>query len=159
MPHAACSAIKRPAGAVVAAAVAVMAAAAVAAAVACGLVPTAAGASLFRSAPHASATISAPTLSPPSNPGIVLAGCTALSPNIQVTWSVTPSTWADGYQVGQSLLSGGPYTWTAVAGRATTSFVSSGLLSATTYYFVVRATKAGWTSVSTAEVNLLTGVC
>jgi len=133
-------------------------AAACAVVVAAVLAPAAAGAS-FTNTPHASATISAPVLSPPSNPNVVLAGCTGLSPNLQVTWTATPSTWADGYQVGKSLVSGGPYTWTSVAGQATTSYTSTGLTAATTYYYVVRATKAGWTSPATAQVFLLTGVC
>lgn len=113
----------------------------------------------FAQAPAASSNFAAAVLAPPTSPAAAVWTCTLLQPSIRVTWTATASTWADGYEVGRSLFSGGPYTYTAVAGQATTAYVDPGLTALTSYYYVVRATKAGWRSPLTAEVMVTTGTC
>lgn len=114
----------------------------------------------FIESADATTAFSSDTLAPPSNPTVANAGCVLLKPSAQVSWTATPSTWADGYDVGRSLTAGGPYTSVAtVSGQSTTSYTDEGLSMATKYYYVVRATKAGWRSQPTSEVSLTTGVC
>jgi len=59
-----------------------------------------------------------------------------------VGWSV------GGYNVGQSTVSGGPYTYTSVG--AVTSSTRTGLSNGTTYYFVVRVEDAFGNSIATS---------
>lgn len=105
----------------------------------------------------ASATLSTDTLQPPTNPSTSAGPCTlGVAASITVRWSATPSTWADGYQVKASLVSGGPYSVVGTVGPATTSYTVSGLSFATTYYYVVVATKAQWRSAPTTQVSRTT---
>jgi len=109
---------------------------------------------------EAESTFSSDTLEPPTNPATSTAGCLLTRPQIRVSWTATASEWADGYEVGKSLFSGGPYTFVStVSGQATTSYVDGGLNPLTTYYYVVRATKAGWRSTPTSQVSFTTGIC
>ena len=100
----------------------------------------------FLQGASAAGTLSAATLSPPSNlsSGLCLVG------TVTLTWSATPSAWADGYELRWGTVSGGPYT-TGSTTTALTSAVVSGLGLFQTYYFVVRAYDGGWRSVDTAQ--------
>lgn len=106
----------------------------------------------------ASATLSTDTLQPPTNPAASHGPCTlGLVASITVTWTATASMWADGYEVLGSLVAGGPYTLVGTAGGAsTTSHTVTGLGFATTYHYVVVATKGAWRSAPTAEVSRTT---
>lgn len=105
-----------------------------------------------------SATVSTDTLQPPTNLAAGHGPCTAaVMASITLTWTATASTWADGYEVRASLLSGGPYTAIGtVGGRSTTTFTATGLSFATTYHYVVQATKGNWRSAPTAQVSRTT---
>lgn len=106
----------------------------------------------------ASASYSTATLAPAANPSATAGTCVlAVGDATTLTWTATPSTWADGYEIARSLLSGGPYTVIAtVSGRTTVSYTDSGLLFSTTYHYVVRATKGAWRSVDTAQSSRTT---
>lgn len=105
----------------------------------------------------ASATLSTDTLQPPTNPSTSNGPCTVgVAASVTVSWSPTPSTWADGYQVKASLVSGGPYTVVGTVGRTTTSYTVTGLAFATTYHYVVVATKGQWRSANTTQVSRTT---
>lgn len=103
-------------------------------------------------------TLSTDTLQPPTNPAAAHGPCTTgLSTSITVSWTATPSTWADGYEVLGSLVSGGPYVpMGTVSGVNTTSYTVGDLAFLTTYHFVVKATKGNWRSIATAQVSRTT---
>lgn len=94
----------------------------------------------------ATSTFSTDTLMPPSglNAGLCLLGSVTLS------WTATPSSWADGYEVRWGTTSGGPYT----AGSSTSVLPTktiTGLSLLTTHYFVVRAYDGNWRSAFTSQ--------
>jgi triphosphoribosyl-dephospho-CoA synthetase len=74
-----------------------------------------------------------------------------------VSWSATPSTWAGGYEILRSLVSGGPYTSVGtVNGATTTTYNDNTALFSTLYRYVVRATKASWRSPNSNEAAITT---
>lgn len=78
-------------------------------------------------------TVSAGTLEPPTG----TAACVQLLPTrVRVTWTATPSSFADGYEVLRSTTDGGPYASVGtVGGQATTTFTDTTATSLTTYYY------------------------
>ena len=107
---------------------------------------------------NAAHTLSTNTLLPPTNPAATHGPCTAgVSTSITVSWTATPSTWADGYEILGSLVSGGPYVAVGtVTGVNPTSYTATGLAFLTTYHYVVKATKGNWRSVATTQVSRTT---
>lgn len=103
-------------------------------------------------------TLATDTLQPPTNPATAHGPCTnGVSASVTVSWTATPSTWADGYEVLGSLVTGGPYTPVGtVSGVNTTSFTVSNLAFLTTYHYVVKATKGNWRSAATGQVSRTT---
>jgi hypothetical protein len=103
-------------------------------------------------------SVSTGTLQPPTDPAATHGPCTTgVTASITVSWTATTSTWADGYEVLGSLVSGGPYTTVGtVSGVNTTSFTVTGLAFATTYHYVVQATKGNWRSAATGQVSRTT---
>lgn len=94
----------------------------------------------------ATTTLSTDTLAPPTN----LTGGLCLLGAVTLSWTATPSSWADGYELRWGTASGGPYT----AGSSTTVLATktvTGLSLLTTYYFVVRAYDGSWRSIETAQ--------
>ena len=93
----------------------------------------------------ATSTLSTDTLAPPSNltAGLCLVGAVTLS------WTATPSTWADGYELRWGTTSGGPYPNSTTI--LTTTKLVTGLSLLTTHYFVVRAYDGGWRSSFTVQ--------
>jgi len=86
------------------------------------------------------------------------ASCNGLgTAKVSLSWTATPSGFADGYDVMRSLVNGGPYSEVAhVDGRTTTTYVNTGLLTNTTYYYVVVATAGGWTSADSNQASATT---
>lgn len=112
----------------------------------------------FADGDSASQSISTDALSPPTSPDTAHGPCTTgVTASIVVSWTATPSTWADGYEILGSLVSGGPYTTVGtVSGVSTTSYTVTGLAFATTYHYVVKATKGNWRSAPTSQVSRTT---
>lgn len=106
----------------------------------------------------AAASYSSAVLAAPTGPSTSAGTCVlVIGDAINVTWTPTASTWADGYQIARSLVSGGPYTVVAtVTGQGTSTYLDSALLFSTTYHYVVRATKGQWRSVDSAQVSRTT---
>lgn len=101
-------------------------------------------------------SLSTSSLVAPTGPGTALGTCSVLGggDTIIVSWTMTTSTWADGYEILRSLTSGGPYTPVGTAaGQATQSFADSALALSTTFHYVVEATRGNWRSAQTAEVS------
>lgn len=110
----------------------------------------------FSSSTSASTPVDTALLSPPTSPSAA-DGCTTLISLrvwIDLGWTPTASTWADGYQVARSTTSGGPYTVIAtLPGSGTSSYRDDGLALSTTYHYVIRSTKHSWTSSPTTQVS------
>jgi len=83
--------------------------------------------------------------------------CTTLLINKPVlTWTATPDTYATGYEVLRSTTSGSGYALVGtVSGRTTTTFTDTTVAPLTTYFYVVRAAFASWTSVNSNEVQAM----
>lgn len=122
------------------------------------LLTASAASAAFLDGESVSATVSTDTLQPPTALAAGHGPCTAaVVASITLTWTATASTWADGYEVRASLVSGGPYTVIGtVTGRDTTTFTATGLAFATSYHYVVRATKGNWRSTPTQQVSRTT---
>lgn len=112
----------------------------------------------YTSSPTATGTYSTGTVSPPTSLAAAAGPCTVgVSASIPLTWTASASAWADGYEVQRSLVSGGPYTSVAtVSGAGTTTYTDGPLTFSTTYYYVVRTTKAAWRSVASNQASLTT---
>lgn len=112
----------------------------------------------FRFNASTTSAVSTATLAPPTEPATAAGPCTAgVSASITVSWTPTTSTWADGYEVRGSLLASGPFTTVGtVSGATASSYTVTGLAFATTYHYVVRATKGNWRSEPTAVVSRTT---
>jgi hypothetical protein len=112
----------------------------------------------WQSAGSASQQLSTATLAPPTGTSAARGDCfPLLTIEVEVTWTATASTFADGYQVFRSATSGGPYTLIGtVAGRTTTSFTDVDVTFLTTYHYVVQATRDLWRSVNSAQASFTT---
>jgi len=82
------------------------------------------------------------------------AGVTATPGSGQISLSWTASATATGYAVQRSTQSGGPYS--SAGTSSVSSFLDSGLLDGTTYYYVVFASNASGTSLASTEVKATT---
>jgi hypothetical protein len=117
----------------------------------------------FNSSPSASQHISTGTLAAPTALSAARGTCVLLtSTAVNLTWTATPSPFADGYEIRRSTANGGPYTSIGtIPGRATTSYTDSTVAFSTTYYYVIQATRNLWRSPNSnqATVSTQTAVC
>lgn len=123
------------------------------------LMPAAAAIATWTSSPTPpSATISTATLAAPG--GLSAANGTCVpgsSTQVALTWTATASTFADGYKVLRSTADGGPYAPIGtVDGRLTTSYDDGTAAFSTAYFYVVQATKIGWTSPDSVQASVTT---
>jgi fibronectin type 3 domain-containing protein len=93
----------------------------------------------------------APQAIPPT-PTNLTATAASLS-QINLSWAASPG--ALSYNVRRATVSGGPYT-TIAEGVNTTNYSSAGLLSATTYYYVVSAVNGSGESADSLEASATT---
>jgi len=84
--------------------------------------------------------------------------CTTLvSDSVNLSWTATTSTIADGYEIFRGTASGGPYSSIGtVSGRTTTTYTDSGRPFITTYYYVVQAKRNNWRSANSAQASITT---
>jgi hypothetical protein len=84
-----------------------------------------------------------------------------VTPTVKLTWTPTTSTYATSYKLFRSATSGGPYALQAtISGRATATFTDTTNVSGlTTYYYVIQATYANWSSVNSAQATGTTPIC
>lgn len=88
--------------------------------------------------------------------------CGLLQYEIVLSWTATPTPWADGYEVSMATSAAGPYTVVPLPlgddPLATTRVV--GLLApSTTYWFRVTATKGGWRSSAATASATTSALC
>lgn len=112
----------------------------------------------FSSSSSADATYSSAALAAPPSLAVIQAVCTlGVSDSAQVNWLEPSDNKASGYEILRSTTNGGPYTAIAtVAGATTITYTDTGLAFATTYYYVVQATRNSWTSSQTTQVSVTT---
>ena len=94
----------------------------------------------FIGAASAAGTLSTATLEAPS----ALTSGTCLLGSVTLSWTATPSTWADGYEIRWGTTNGGPYPNSTTSILTTKTVSGLGLFS--TNYFVVRAYDGNWRS-------------
>jgi hypothetical protein len=107
--------------------------------------------------PVSSATIAAPTGTAATESACTKHDATTLQ--VAVTWTATSSTFAAGYTIMRGTAAGGPFTAVgSVVGRATVAWTdATGTLAySTTYYYVVDATFANWTSSDSNVASVTT---
>jgi poly(hydroxyalkanoate) depolymerase family esterase len=92
-------------------------------------------------------SIATPQVPAPAAPTGLAA--TAGDAQAALTWSAASG--ATSYNVKQATVNGGPYT--TVANVTTTSYVNTGLVNGTTYYYVVSALNAGGESANSAQIS------
>lgn len=78
-------------------------------------------------------------------------GTLGLGKGILVEWDSASG--AEGYEVGRSTDSGGPYSTIAAVDASTTQYMDGDVENDTTYYYVVRSTASGWVSENSAEAS------
>lgn len=112
----------------------------------------------FDSSGVASHSISAHEIDGPTEPASAAGTCTpAVTDRIVLTWSASPSSWADGYEILRSTNPGGPFSVVAsVSGVGTVSYTDEPLAWTTTYHYRVRAVKHEWRSDPTTTVQRTT---
>ncbi len=108
-------------------------------------------------------TIATSTLAAPKGVSAAQVNCrTNKSPEIEIGWSATSSTYATSYTVERASASAGPYTAVASVPIAETSYTdkSGALASSTTYYYRVSAVYRSWSATSAAaSVKTLSKFC
>ena len=108
--------------------------------------------------PAVGPTVSTGTLAAPTGLTAVRGTCAILSSNaVNLSWTATSSTFADGYIVLRSTTSGSGYAQIgSVTGRTTTTFIDGTPAFLTTYYYVVQATRNNWRSANSNQASLTT---
>lgn len=104
----------------------------------------------FSAAAVASAAMTTDTLGPPT----ALAGVGGAS--VVLTWIPSPDLYATGYDVYRSATSGGPFTF-VVGITPGTAASAVDTPPAGDWFYVVRTTFQGWTSVDSAEASVTVG--
>ncbi len=123
-------------------------------------VPAPAAGASFSDADSAAHTVSSATLEPAS--GLTATtGCSSLlslSADATLSWTETPSTFAEGYTVerwqGSTL-----EATTTVTPRTTTTLTETGLSTGTTYTWTLRAYVSSWTSTEVSVTASTPGSC
>ncbi|MGO9479998.1 MAG: fibronectin type III domain-containing protein [Limisphaerales bacterium] len=88
----------------------------------------------------------------PNQPPFTPTGLTATASNAAVSLTWNTAVGADSYMVGRSTITGGPYTNIA-SGVTATTYLDTGLVNGTTYYYVVAATNVYGSSSNSIEAS------
>jgi fibronectin type 3 domain-containing protein len=108
-------------------------------------------------------TLASATLAAPGSVKAAQVGCrTNKTPEIEVSWSATSSTYATSYTVERATTGSGPYTSVASVpiGETSSTDKSASLGYSTTYYYRVTTVFHSWSTSSTsASVKTLSKYC
>jgi hypothetical protein len=108
-------------------------------------------------------TVATSTLSSPTSPTANQVNCRSnKTPEIEVAWSATSSSYATSYTVERATVSSGPYTSLGSVAIGATAYTdkSGSLAYSTTYYYRVSTVYRSWSATSTsASVRTLSKSC
>ena len=112
----------------------------------------------FSNSTSSSGSVSSGQLVAPSGLTAAHGTCTVLaSDSVNLSWTATTSTIADGYEIFRGTASGGPYSSIAtVSGLNTTAYTDGGRPFITTYYYVVQAKRNNWRSSNSTQASITT---
>lgn len=82
-------------------------------------------------------------------------GCAGTTPQVALSWTESPSTYATGYAIYRKIGSGAYLALATVSGRTTTTYTHSPVLTSTSYSYYVATTFYNW-SADSAEVTTTT---
>ena len=122
------------------------------------IAPSASTLALATDTESTTASFGADTLDPATNLRCTgLLSCTlAFIVKPTLTWTATPDTYATGDDIYRSTTGGSGYVQIgSVVGRTTTTYTDTTVSALTTYYYVVRAHAAVWTSVNSNQVTVI----
>ena len=121
-------------------------------------VPEGASGTFVKTTPPVAGSVSTSTLAAPTGLSAARGACVALTSSaVNLSWTATSSTFADGYQIFRSTTAGSGYgSVGTVAGRTTTTFIDSTVAFLTTYFYVVQAKKLSWRSANSNEAQVTT---
>ena len=110
------------------------------------------------SATVAQQAIASATIAPPTGLAAGNGVCVKNSSvRVDVTWTQTTSTFADGYEILRSTSAGGPFTTVGtVSGVGTKTFTDTGTAFSTAYYYIVKATRGAWRSAPSSVASVTT---
>jgi hypothetical protein len=108
-------------------------------------------------------TVVTSTLSAPTSPTASQVSCrSSKTPEIEVAWSATSSSYATSYTVERATAGSGPYTSLGSVAIGETTYIdkSGSLAYSTTYYYRVSAVYHSWSATSSsASVRTLSKSC
>ena len=121
-----------------------------------GLLAAVASASWTSQAVAGSLTVSAGTVSPAS--GLAAARNCVRSKHdwVNLTWTATPSTFADGYEIFRATGAGTPVSIATVSGLGTVSYTDNTVAFSTSYLYTVQASYWGWRSIASNAAPITT---
>lgn len=101
--------------------------------------------------------ISTATLQPPTSLSATASCDGTDSAKIELSWTASTSSFADGYDVYRSSVDGGPYTKIDhVTGGTTAGYTNASLSTNSTYFYVVQSTAQSWTSIDSNQAQATT---
>jgi len=116
-----------------------------------------------KTATGGSMTIATSTLAAPTGPTVTQVNCRSKkTPEIEVDWAATSSSYVTSYSVERATSSNGAYTAVASVNAEQTVYTDKGgsLAYSTTYYYRVSAVYHSWTATSTVKsVKTLSSSC
>jgi hypothetical protein len=121
-----------------------------------GLLATVARASWASQAVAGPLTVSAGTVTAPS--GLAAArNCVRNGHDwVKLTWTATPSTFADGYEIFRATGAGAFVSLATVSGRGTVTYTDKTVAFSTSYSYTVQASYQGWRSIASNAAPITT---
>jgi hypothetical protein len=122
------------------------------------IAPAGASGTFVKTTGGVAGAVSSATLAAPTSLTAVRGACVLLtSAAVNLSWTATTSTFADGYEIFRSTTSGSGYVSLAtVSGRTTTTFIDTTVAFSTTYFYVVEAKTLAWRSPNSNEASVTT---
>jgi hypothetical protein len=73
-----------------------------------------------------------------------------------LTWTATPSTFADGYEIFRATGAGAFVSLATVSGRGTVTYTDKTVAFSTSYSYTVQASYQGWRSIASNAASITT---
>lgn len=121
-----------------------------------GLLVAVASASWSSQADAGPLTISAATINPPSGLAAARNCVRGVRDWVELTWTGTPSAFADGYEIFRATGAGSPLSIATVSGQGTVTYTDKAVAFSTSYSYTVQASYQGWRSASSNTAPITT---